>query len=64
MNTKAKSTRNEYKSMLFLKDLGYQCTRSAANLGPWDVVVIRASDVVLVQVKSNQWPGSGDMGTL
>ncbi len=64
MNTKAKGTRNEHRSMTLLKAAGYQCTRAAASLGAWDMIGIRSTDVVLVQVKTNQWPGTAEMETL
>ncbi len=64
MNSKAKGNRNEYRTMRLLEAAGYQCCRSAASLGVWDVVGIGSTDVVLVQVKSNDWPGSIEMQTL
>jgi len=30
----------------------------------WDIIGIGSTDVVLVQVKSNDWPRSGEMETL
>ena len=57
-NAKAKGTRNEHRSMAILEAAGYRCTRSAASLGEWDIVGIGSTDVVLVQVKSNAWPGA------
>lgn len=64
MNTKAKGNRNEHRSIAILEAAGYRCTRSAASLGEWDIVGIGSTDVVLVQVKSNDWPGSVEMETL
>ena len=64
MNAKAKGTRNEHRSIRLLEAAGYRCCRSAASLGAWDVVAIGPVDVVLVQVKSNAWPGSVEMETL
>ena len=57
-NAKAKGTRNEHRSMAVLEAAGYRCTRSAASLGEWDVVAIGTTDVVLVQIKTRDWPGS------
>lgn len=57
MNRKAKGTRNEHKSIAFLEGYGYRCTRAAASLGVWDIVGVSKENVVLVQVKSNRWPG-------
>lgn len=56
-NTKAKGSRNEHRSIALLEAAGYACTRSAASLGMWDIVGISSTDVVLVQVKTRDWPG-------
>ena len=64
MNTKAKGTRNEHKTMRCLEAIGYACTRAAASLGLWDVIAIGAHDVRCIQVKSNRWPGSVEMEAL
>ena len=58
MNAKRKGTRNEHRSMKVLEASGYQCTRSAASLGEWDIIAIGSRDVVLCQVKTRDWPGS------
>ena len=50
--------------MAILEAAGYRCTRSAASLGAWDIVGIGCSDVVLVQVKSRDWPGAVEMESL
>ena len=50
--------------MAVLEAAGYRCTRSAASLGEWDVIGIGRRDVVLVQVKSRDWPGSVEMDRL
>ncbi len=57
MNAKRKGTRNEHRSMALLEAAGYRCTRSAASLGEWDIVGIGTTDVVLVQVRTRDWPG-------
>ncbi|MHB2006836.1 MAG: PDDEXK family nuclease [Acidobacteriaceae bacterium] len=64
MSAKAKGTRNEHRSIRLLESAGYQCTRAAASLGAWDIVGIGSADVVLVQVKTRDWPGSVEMETL
>ena len=64
MNGKAKGTRNEHRSMAILEAAGYRCTRSAASLGEWDIVGVGSTDVVLVQVKTRDWPGKPEMETL
>lgn len=61
MNCKAKGNRNEHKTMAILEAAGYACTRSSASLGVFDVVGISSDDIVCVQVKSNQWPGTIEM---
>ena len=61
MNTKKKGNRNERRTMRLLEAAGYSCTRAAASLGVFDVIGISATDFVLVQVKTNDWPGSTEM---
>jgi len=50
--------------MALLEAAGYSCTRAAASLGAWDVIRVGSTDVVLVQVKSRDWPGTAEMETL
>jgi len=64
MNPKAKGTRNEHRSMAVLEAAGYRCTRSAGSLGEWDVIGISGRDVVLVQIKTRDWPGAVEMEQL
>ena len=61
MNCKRKGTKNEHKSMRLLEAAGYSCTRAAASLGVFDIIGVSSTDVVLVQVKSNEWPRSVEM---
>lgn len=63
-NAKRKGSRNEHRSMKLLDAAGYQCTRAAASLGAWDIIGIGSTDVVLVQVKTRDWPGTSEMETL
>jgi len=63
-NCKAKGTRNEHRSIKILEAAGYTCTRAAASLGMWDIIGISSVDVVLVQVKTRDWPGSAETETL
>lgn len=63
-NAKAKGTRNEHRSMRLLEAAGYRCSRSAASLGEWDVIAIGPADVVLLQVKTRDWPSGEEMETL
>ncbi len=64
MNAKRKGTRNEHRSIRLLEAAGYACTRAAASLGAWDIIGIGRTDVVLVQVKTRDFPGSEEMETL
>lgn len=63
-NAKAKGTRNEHRSRRILEAAGYNCCRAAASLGVWDLIGIGKNDVVLVQVKTRDWPGLVEMETL
>lgn len=64
MNTKRKGSRAEHRSMKLLETMGYACTRAAASLGAWDIIGIGATDIVLVQCKTRDWPGSEEIETL
>ena len=64
MNAKAKGTRNEHRSIRLLEAAGYACTRAAASLGAFDIIGIGSKDVVLVQVKTRDWPGAVETETL
>jgi Holliday junction resolvase len=64
MNAKRKGTAREHRSIAILEATGYRCTRAAASLGAWDIIGIGSTDVVLVQVKSRDWPGSVELETL
>jgi Holliday junction resolvase len=61
---KRKGARNERRSMALLEAVGYRCTRAAASLGAWDVIAIGPTDVVLVQVKTRDWPSAAEMEVL
>lgn len=64
MNAKAKGSRNERRSRAILEGAGYAVTRAAASLGAWDLIAIGSTDVVLVQVKTRDWPGAVELETL
>jgi hypothetical protein len=64
MNTVAKGARNERRSIELLESLGYNCVRAAASRGVFDIVAIGQSDIVLVQVKSTEWPRAAEMDSL
>ncbi len=56
MNSKRKGTRLERKTIAMLKASGYLCIRSAASLGPFDILAINPLGLRCIQVKSNTWP--------
>ena len=64
MNAKRKGTRNEHRSKALLEAAGYAVCRAAASLGVWDLIGVSATDVVLVQVKSNRPPAPAERETL
>ena len=64
LNAKRKGSRNEHRSMKIHESAGYACTRAAASLGAFDIVGIGSRDVVLVQVKTRDWPGAEETETL
>lgn len=57
MNCKAKGNRLERKTISRLEAAGYLCVRSAASLGPFDIVAANRLGFRVIQVKSNCWPG-------
>jgi Holliday junction resolvase len=63
-NAKRKGTRNKHRSKALLEAAGYAVCRAAASLGAWDLVGISATDVVLVQCKTRDWPGTAEMEAL
>ncbi len=63
-NAEAKGSRNERRSRRLLEAAGYRVTRAAASLGAWDLVAVGSTDFVLLQSKSNAWPGTMEMETL
>ena len=64
MNAASKGSRAERRTVAILEASGYACTRSAASRGCWDVIGVSASDVVLVQVKCNNWPSAAEMESM
>lgn len=56
INAKAKGTKGEHKCMVELTKLGYACCRSAASLGAFDVIAVRADQVLFIQVKTGLEP--------
>ncbi len=59
-NGKRKGARNEHRSRRLLEAAGYRVTRAAASLGQWDLIGIGSQDLVLVQVKTRDWPGTSE----
>jgi hypothetical protein len=39
-------------------------TRAAGSLGAWDLIGVGSTDVLLVQVKTHDWPATAEMETL
>ena len=64
MNTKKKGNNREYKTIKFLEDNGFKCTRSAASLGIFDIIGVSPDSVMMIQVKSNRKPNKKEMDTL
>jgi len=60
-NTKQKGNRNENKSRKILEGMGYQVTRSARSEGVFDLIAINQFYIVLVQVKTRDWPSKEEM---
>lgn len=50
-NLKSNRVRNERRNTALLGKTGYRCSRSAASLGAWDIVVIGQKDIVSVRSK-------------
>lgn len=50
--------------MAYLEANGFHCTRSGSSLGCWDIIGVGRDGVVLVQVKTNRWPGTVEMAAL
>ena len=53
---KQKGSRNERRSIKILETAGYTCFKSGGSIGIFDIIGISATDIVLVQVKSNHNP--------
>ena len=59
-----KGARNEYKTMRLLEIAGYICLRTAGSHGPFDVIALSASNILLIQCKSNEWPTPAERETM
>ncbi len=58
---KQKGTEREHRSMALLEAVGYRCMRAGGSLGVFDICGISYEGIVLVQVKSRDWPGAVEM---
>lgn len=63
-NPKQKGTRNEHRSMLRHTAAGAHCVRAGGSLGIFDFVALYADYALLVQVKTNRWPGYSELQAL
>lgn len=64
MNRKAKGSRRERQITSVLSNRGYSYTRAAASLGAWDIIAMNDRLIILIQAKSNCWPGKKEMQKL
>lgn len=63
-NAKRKGTRNEHKSMRLHSAAGAYCVRAGGSLGIFDFIALYPDYLLLVQVKSNRWPGGRELQAL
>ncbi len=56
MKCKRKGNRLEQKTIAKLSAAGYLCIRSAASMGPFDVLALSSGGIRCIQVKANDWP--------
>ncbi len=61
MNTADKGRKREHRTIALLEAAGYYCTRSAASKGMFDIIGIGSTDVVLIKVKSRDWPSATEL---
>jgi hypothetical protein len=64
MKTQRKGTKNEHRSMRLHTRAGAYCVRAGGSLGLWDYLAVYPTHLLLVQVKSNRWPGTVEMEAL
>lgn len=53
---KVKGAANERNVSASLRKKGYNCTKSSASLGAFDIIAINAEHVLCIQVKSQRMP--------
>lgn len=63
-NSKQKGNRNEYKSRDRHIANGASVVRAGGSLGIFDLIALYGDFALLIQVKSNRWPGTAEMGAL
>jgi len=64
IKSKQKGSRNERRSVKLLETAGYTCMKSGGSIGIFDIIGISATDIVLVQVKSNCNPSPVEIETM
>jgi hypothetical protein len=64
MTEKTKSPRNEHYSIKLLDAAGHARTHAAASLGAGDITGIGSTDVMLIQVRTRDWPSAAEMKKL
>jgi hypothetical protein len=64
MNIKRKGTAREHRSVRLSNPQVIAASEPVASLGAWDLISIGSTDVVLVQVKSRDGPGTAKMEVL
>ena len=61
---KRKGTLNEHRSRNLLEQQGYRVTRAGGSIGAWDLIAFSATDVLVIQCKTNEWPRSIELALL
>src|SRR5262245_42815115 len=56
LNNTRKGARQEHKSKAILEAAGYEVIRASGSHGLFDLIAVSAHEIVLVQVKSRDWP--------
>jgi hypothetical protein len=64
MNSKAKGTYNERKTINLFEKQGYKTIRAAGSKGDWDIIAWNHQHILFIQVKTRDWPGTEEMERL
>lgn len=64
MSSAQKGRAREWRSRDLLEREGYEVVRAAGSKGVFDLVGFRKDEIVLVQVKTRDWPGTEEMADL